>query len=96
MQGAQAGAQEAATRQNPTHWNFPLDSQIDTVYCSNEKPESGSDRWTRRMAIAQCFRILMLFGDNLGDFLSDVRDGLSCRIQLMEAGKARRMDSTTR
>jgi len=77
-------AQEAVTRQNLVRWKFPLDDRLDTVYCSSEKPEWGSDKGTRRKAIAERFRILMLVGDDLGDFLSDVRQSPEDRRKLIE------------
>jgi acid phosphatase len=77
-------AQETATRQNLARLNFPLDGKLDTVYCANEKPDWTSDKGTRRQAIAQRFRILMLFGDDLGDFLSNVRQSPEERRQLAD------------
>jgi len=65
--------QEAVTMQNLAQLNFPLDEKVDTIYSNNEKPEWNGDKGTRRKAIAEHYRIVMMFGDDLGDFLSNVR-----------------------
>ncbi|MEO8128306.1 MAG: HAD family acid phosphatase [Bryobacteraceae bacterium] len=77
-------AQEDATRRNLAKWNFPRDDKLDTVYCLGEKPDWGSDKGTRRQAIAERYRVLMLFGDDLGDFLSQVRQSPQERKKLAE------------
>jgi acid phosphatase len=64
---------EAATRTNLARHGFPLDDATDTVLLRGEKPEWTSDKGSRRAAIAAKHRILLLIGDDLGDFLSGVR-----------------------
>jgi len=62
---------EPATRDNLAKHGFPLDSSMDTLFTKAEKPEwAPSDKKPRRQFIAQNYRIVMLFGDNLGDFVS--------------------------
>jgi acid phosphatase len=61
---------------------WTIDSTRSTV--SSEKPEWGSDKGTARKAIAERFRILMLVGDDLGDFLSEVRQSPENRRKLVE------------
>ena len=62
---------EPATRDNLEKHGFPLDASMDTLFTKAEKPEwAPSDKKPRREAIAQDYRIIMLFGDNLGDFVS--------------------------
>jgi len=77
-------SQEEVTRRNLTQWNFPLDDKLDTLYCLGEKPEWSSDKGTRRELIAKNYRVLMLFGDDLGDFLSDVKKSPEERRKLAE------------
>ena len=61
---------EEATRENLKKWSFALDSQRDTLLTRGEKEEwAMSDKTPRREAIAKEFRILLLLGDNFGDFL---------------------------
>ncbi len=66
---------EAATRDNLAAHGFPMgDGAVDVVLLKNERPEWGSAKGTRRAAVAERYRIIMLVGDNLGDF-TDSSDG---------------------
>lgn len=67
------------TRQNLQKLGFPLNENIETILPRLE----SSDKGTRREMISENYRILLLIGDNLGDFASgftnasmDVRDSL--------------------
>src|SRR5688572_5042278 len=63
---------EAATRRNLTAEQFPLSTTIDTVLVRGERPEwSTSAKGERRAHVARDYRILMLVGDDLGDFVVD-------------------------
>jgi acid phosphatase len=64
---------EAATRRQLEAAGIKLPPEIDTVLCANERPEWTHDKGIRRRFIAQSHRILMLFGDDLGDFISEFR-----------------------
>ncbi len=71
---------EPATRDNLAKHGFPLDPSMDTLFTKGEKPDwSPSDKKPRREAIAQNYRIVMLFGDNLGDFVSKYKLSLEER-----------------
>ncbi|MGM0589150.1 MAG: 5'-nucleotidase, lipoprotein e(P4) family [Bacteroidota bacterium] len=61
---------EQATRQNLIDEGFPVDQQTDVVLLKDEQPEWTSDKTTRRSHIARNYRIIMLFGDDLNDFVS--------------------------
>lgn len=62
---------EPATRANLAKHGFPLDDDMDTIYTKGEKEAwKSSDKKPRRQEIAETYRIVMLFGDNLGDFVS--------------------------
>src|SRR6266851_7843376 len=56
------------TRENMQKLGFPMGGNADTFPMHNEKPEWGSAKSTRRAVIAKDYRILLNFGDNLGDF----------------------------
>jgi len=43
------------------------------VSLSGERPDWGSEKQVRRDVIAQDYRVIMLFGDDLGDFIPCVR-----------------------
>jgi 5'-nucleotidase (lipoprotein e(P4) family) len=73
---------EAATRANLMKHGFPLPAVTDVVLCRGEKPEWSSDKSTRRAFVASTHRILLLVGDDLGDFLSGVRTGSEKRRML--------------
>ncbi|HVJ28629.1 MAG TPA: HAD family acid phosphatase [Vicinamibacterales bacterium] len=61
---------EGATRQNLATLGFPLSDAVDTVLARGERPEwAASEKGPRRAFIAGNYRILMLIGDDLGDFV---------------------------
>jgi acid phosphatase len=61
---------EAATRKNLGAESFPLDEKVDTVLVRGERPEwSASAKGPRRAHVARDYRILLLVGDDLGDFV---------------------------
>jgi 5'-nucleotidase (lipoprotein e(P4) family) len=64
-----------ATRRNLAQLGFPLNTHIDPILCRGEKPDWGSDKGSRRAAIAAHYRVLLLVGDDLNDFLSGVHTG---------------------
>ena len=66
-------ATKAATLRTLERLGFPLQHAAESIYCRGEKPEWGTDKGSRREAIAQRYRILLLIGDDLGDFISGVR-----------------------
>ncbi|MFN3202855.1 MAG: 5'-nucleotidase, lipoprotein e(P4) family [Bradymonadia bacterium] len=66
---------DKATEENLKATGFPMKPAagpegIDTVLTQKEKPDWGSDKTPRRAMIAEHYRIVMLFGDNLGDFVA--------------------------
>ena len=63
---------EAATRKNLVAEKFPVSDAVDTVLVRGERPEwSASAKGPRRAFVAKDYRILMLIGDDLGDFVID-------------------------
>lgn len=61
---------EDATRSNLMQHGFPLDPDVDTIFTRDERSDWGSDKGTRRQVVAGDYRILLLIGDALGDFVS--------------------------
>jgi len=61
---------EEPTRRNLERLGFPLDGERDVLLTEGERPEWGSDKTARRAEIARTHRILLLVGDNLGDFVA--------------------------
>jgi 5'-nucleotidase (lipoprotein e(P4) family) len=63
---------EAATRANLASEQFPLAAGVDTVLTRGERPEwNASAKGPRRAHVAATHRILLLVGDDLGDFVVD-------------------------
>ncbi|MEW5982297.1 MAG: 5'-nucleotidase, lipoprotein e(P4) family [Acidobacteriota bacterium] len=81
-------ALEAATRDNLAALGFPLDTSRDTVLTKNERPDWVSDKSSRRRVVAQDFRILLLVGDDFGDFIQGARGSLEARRALDAANAA--------
>jgi len=47
------------------------------IYLKNEEPGWGPEKKSRRKIVAEAYRILMLFGDDIGDFISDVKKNIT-------------------
>jgi 5'-nucleotidase (lipoprotein e(P4) family) len=63
---------EEATRKNLLAEKFPLAETVDTVLTRGERPEwNASAKGPRRAHVARDHRILLLVGDDLGDFAVD-------------------------
>ncbi len=69
--------QKQATIANLTKLGFPVTPE--TVLCRGEKPEWTSEKSTRRDKLVQSYRILLLLGDDLGDFLPNARTTIEDR-----------------
>lgn len=75
---------EEATRRNLMDLGFPLSDEVDVILTRGEKPAwSASDKTPRREFVAEQFRILLLIGDNLGDFLTDIDEPPAQRKQAL-------------
>jgi 5'-nucleotidase (lipoprotein e(P4) family) len=62
---------EAPTRANLAELGFPLAAGTDTVLLRGERDWSASAKGPRRAYISREFRVLLLIGDDLGDFVTD-------------------------
>jgi 5'-nucleotidase (lipoprotein e(P4) family) len=63
-------AEKAATRRNLEELGFPFDPARDTLITRGERPEwDSSDKTARRRFVADSYRVLFLFGDDLNDFI---------------------------
>ena len=68
--------QEPATLQNLLVRNFPVEThdkngcELDVLLMKGENPDWTSDKSTRRVYVSQSYRVIMLFGDDLNDFIS--------------------------
>lgn len=76
------------TKENMEKLGFPMGGNVDTFLMQNEKPDWGSQKGTRRAVIAKDYRILLNFGDNLGDFDDRYRTSEAERLKVFEEDKA--------
>jgi acid phosphatase len=60
-----------ATARNLAARGFPMAAGLDVVLTKNEREDWGSDKTSRRLHVAEQYRVVMLLGDNLGDFIGD-------------------------
>ncbi len=79
---------EAATRKNLVTAGFPWRDDIDVLLTKGERPDWTSDKQSRRDFIAARYRVLLLLGDDLGDFVEGARSSLDKRQELFEMTKA--------
>jgi acid phosphatase len=62
---------ERATRANLARLGYPVDEEEDAVLTVNDRPEwSVSDKAPRRAYVAERYRVLLLLGDDLNDFVT--------------------------
>ena len=81
--------EEPATRENMRKLGFPMQANIDTILTAKEQPDWGSAKGTRRAAIAKHYRILLLLGDNFGDFTDAYKGSVDERQKVYEENAAR-------
>ncbi len=85
--------QEEATRNNLIALGYPIDESEDTVLLKGEMKEWGSKKGTRRTVITEKYRLVMVVGDNLGDFMdgykgsADERHALAAKDSAMWGSK---------
>lgn len=75
---------EPATRNNLTAYDFPLPGDEDRILTRAEQPDWTGDKGTRRTAVAGTHRIVLMLGDNLGDFLSGVEVSMAERAEMTQ------------
>ncbi|HGY90865.1 MAG TPA: 5'-nucleotidase, lipoprotein e(P4) family [Planctomycetes bacterium] len=75
---------EDSTRRNLARWGFPLASDEDCILTLGETPEWGSDKTTRRRHVAANYRVIFLFGDDLGDFIPQPRRSVADRRHMVD------------
>ena len=68
---------EEATRKNLVSLGFPVSAVRDVVLTEGERPDWSGDKSSRRAHVAESYRVLLLGGDDLNDFVP--ADGLSLR-----------------
>ncbi len=79
--------QEAATRNNLKALGYPIDESEDTVLLKGEKKEWGSKKSSRRAVITAKYRLVMVVGDNFGDFVDGYKGSMAERQALADKHK---------
>lgn len=74
-------ATEQSTRLNLKTIGLNLPDHVDTVLSRNERPDWPSDKETRRSYIAQSYRVVLMVGDDLADFISEYRTPEQARLR---------------
>lgn len=81
--------QKAATERNMAALGFPTGGNVDTLLTKNERPEwAGNAKGPRFAYVAGQYRVLLLFGDQFGDFTDKYNGSVAQRDQTFEALKA--------
>ena len=81
--------EEEPTRENMRKLGFPMTANMDTILTAKEQPDWGSAKGTRRAAIAKHYRILLVVGDNFGDFTDAYKGSVEERQKVFEEHAAR-------
>lgn len=61
---------EEGTYRNLVARGFPVDGGLDALLMADERPDWTSNKSSRRQHLSATHRIVMMFGDNLGDFVA--------------------------
>lgn len=80
--------EEPATAERLKALGFPMGDNVDTVLSAKEQEGWGSAKSTRRAFIAKDYRILLLIGDNLGDFTDAYKGTIEERQKAFDDNKA--------
>ncbi|MBW2286551.1 MAG: 5'-nucleotidase, lipoprotein e(P4) family [Deltaproteobacteria bacterium] len=70
---------EDATRRSLLRLELPLNDEVDTLLTKYEKPQWTRRKDKRRQLIRERYRVLLVLGDNLGDFVREKRFSRSGR-----------------
>ena len=79
---------EGATRDNMAALGFPIDAKVDTFLLQGEKPDWTSKKSSRFAYIAKSHRVMLLLGDNFGDFTDAYKGSEEDRQKVYDANAA--------
>lgn len=83
--GRAAPAETAATAANLRALGFPVDADGGNLLLSGDPRAPGREKGERRHWVGREHRVLLLLGDNLGDFLDGIDGSIAERAALVEA-----------
>ena len=75
---------EQPTRENLINNGFPMSQDFDTLLTHGEMENWGSNKVNRRSNVAGRFRIILLIGDTLNDFLPNTNTDPEQRFNLLD------------
>lgn len=79
---------EPWTLENLRKEGFPVANGVDSIFSKGECGDRSSDKSNRRRHICNNYRVLLLIGDNLGDFIGGAKNRPENRIKAAEAHAA--------
>ena len=77
--------EKPATVENMKKLGFPMGGNVDTFLAMGQKPDWKSGKESRIAYVAKDYRVLLLFGDNLGDFTDQYKGNMDERDKVFEA-----------
>jgi 5'-nucleotidase (lipoprotein e(P4) family) len=80
--------EEPATAERLKELGFPMGDNVDTLLTAKEMEDWGSAKGTRRAFIAKDYRLLLLVGDNLGDFTDAYKGSIEERQKVFDDNEA--------
>lgn len=83
--GRDAPAESAATAANLSALGFPVDADGGNLLLRGDPRAPGREKGERRRWVGREHRVLLLLGDNLGDFLDGIDGSIAERAALVEA-----------
>ena len=75
---------EEPSRKNLARLGIKFPEAVDTVLSQKEKEAWDSDKSSRRTVVASSYRILLLLGDDLADFVSVANQSPTQRVEIAE------------
>lgn len=79
--------EEPGTRRNLEQLGFPFDPKVDTLLMQGKNGWTTSDKSPRRAHVAASYRILLVLGDDLNDFVTASGKNLDQRNALVDSVK---------
>lgn len=80
--------EEPATMERLKELGFAMGGNVDTLLTAKEMDDWGSAKSTRRAYIARDYRLLLLIGDNLGDFTDAYKGSIEERQKVFDDNQA--------
>lgn len=77
--------EETGTRRNLEQLGYPLDPKVDTLLMQGKNGWTTSDKTPRRAFVAASYRILLILGDDLNDFVPASGKSVAERYALVDS-----------